>query len=327
MNFSRNWLGAALGLLTTVAIASEPYAPLSEIAIHPNRSAPATALSLNQATLSAQILAPVKNIAVGVSQKVAKGELLLELDCTDYRLALDTAEVALNTAQARLKLANSQKKRSDQLLGKQLTSQESADTAQVEAIARRGEFEQAKLARKKATVEVSRCQIMAPFDGIVVERAASVGQLATVGTALVSLVETHNMELSALIKPDQLEQLKQAKSLIFEANKTYPVGIIRLGGVVNSQTRNQEIRLAFNAARPAPGTAGKLTWMDSRPYVPADYVVVRRGTLGVFLAQNGKAKFVPLPGAIPGRPALATFKSNEKIITENLGQMVDGDAL
>ncbi|MCG8536990.1 MAG: efflux RND transporter periplasmic adaptor subunit [Pseudomonadales bacterium] len=327
MKIRHSILVIATFVLAPVVFADNGISRLDDIAIHPVRSAPATALSINEATLSAQILARVDSIEVGVSQQVSKGDLLLKLDCTDYLLALDTAKVALEIANARLELADNQKQRSERLLSKQLTSQESADTAQVDAIARRGEHAQAKLSLKKAEIEVNRCRVHAPYDGIVTERIVSVGQLASVGTPLVSIVETDKMELSAQVKPAHLAQLKNAKSIYFETDDRYSVRVMRLGGVVNTQTRNQEIRLRFEDQQPAPGAAGKLIWQDARFFVPAQYVVTRQGELGVFLARNGKAQFHALQGATPGRPALITLSGDEQIITSNLGQLVDGQTL
>lgn len=328
MKFLNRWfLGLFCAFMASMACAENISMPLQKIAIHPMRSAPATALSLNHATLSAQILAKVDAIKVGVSQKVAKGDILLQLDCTDYQLALETAKVALKIADARLKLASSQKNRSEQLLNKQLTSQEAADTTQTEAVARKGELEQAKLALRKAEIEVQRCLVKAPFDGIVTERVVSVGQLAAVGTPLITLMETDSIELSAQVKPSDLDQLQHAQEMYFETQKRFPVKLLRMGGIVNSQTRSQEIRLSFHEESPPPGTAGKLVWSDGRNYVSADFVVKRKGSWGVFVNRKGVAEFVPLLNVIPGRPTLTALPGDTQIITKKLGQLESGQKL
>lgn len=311
-----------------VAHSAELTTRIASIAIHPERSASATALSNNHTTLSAQITAKVAAVPVGVSQRVAAGELLVVLDCTDYALALQMAEAQLDVAKARLALAERQKKRTDQLLSKQLTSQETADNAEVALIASRGEHELAQLGVRKADIDMARCQVHAPFDAIVTQRPASVGDLATAGTPLILLTDTAHIELSAQVKPDDIPQLNAVAQLHFEVNATrYPVELLRVGGVINTQTRQQEIRLRFSGEKPAPGAAGKLVWQDPRHFIPSDYVVTRDGQLGIFIARDGSAEFVPLPAAIPGRPAWARVSEQEQIIIEQLGQIQHGQAL
>jgi multidrug efflux pump subunit AcrA (membrane-fusion protein) len=149
------WVLLLICTVSFMTQASELTTPIAAIAIHPERAATATVVSNNQATLSAQITAKVQSIPVGISQRVVAGELLLALDCTDYDLALQMARAELNVSQARLALAERQKQRTDQLLVKQLASQETADNAEVALIASRGEVELAYLGVRKAEIDVT----------------------------------------------------------------------------------------------------------------------------------------------------------------------------
>ena len=302
-------------------------AALQDIALHPKRNAPATVLSLNHSVLSAQIQAKVKTIQVGVSESVKKGQMLLELDCTDFDLTLKMTNEKLTVAHARLTLAQSQKERSSRLLAKQVSSQEEADRAEVEEVARKAELEETRIALQKAKIDVSRCQISAPFAGVITARSIGEGQLASVGTPLISIVETDRLELSAKVKPDDVMQIADAKELYFRSGEKYPVQVNRLGGVINSESRNQEIRLVFTGTAPRVGTAGKLYWRDPDVFVSSDYVVQRNKTWGIFISKNKKAVFYPLTEAVPGRPARITLPEATHIVVSGLGKIKDGDEL
>lgn len=300
--------------------------PLSDIVEHPLRSAPATALSLNNTTLSAQIQANVKAIPVGVSQQVKQGDVLLQLDCTDYDLALQLAQASVTMATAQLQLAKTQQERTTVLVKKNLTTQESVDTVNAEAISRQAQLDQAKISERQAQQDVSRCVIKAPFDGVVTGRIASVGQLAAMGTPLVTMTDTQHLEVSAQVKPHEVEQLQQAE-LVFKADQKYLLKLLRVGSTINTETRDQEIRLQFPEASPPPGTAGKLQWRDPRAYVPSRYVVRSNGQHGVLIAREGKAEFHPLPDAIPGRSVVVDLPLDTSIVVDNLGQTKPGDTL
>ena len=328
MGFKQWSLIVLVSTLPMVALASEQVTkPLEEVAFYPQRAASATALSLNDSVISAQIQAQVDQIVVGVSQTVKQGELLLTLDCTDADLALKVAKTNVDIASSRLRLAQSQKERNDRLLTSQLTSQESADTTDAEFIARKGELRQRELERTKAAIDVSRCSIKAPFDGIVTARLVSEGQLASVGTALISITESGRLELSAQVKPNEVKQIQHAKELYFDNLSQYPVKLLHGGGVVDSATRTQEIRLQFLVAMPSPGSAGLLKWQDSRPHIDAKYIVERQNQLGVFVDQNGFADYVPLPDAVPGRPAAVSLPLSTPVVIKGLRTLQSGEPL
>ena len=140
-------------------------------------------------------------------------------------------------------------------------------------------------------------------------------------------MDTQHLELSAQIKPNEVPQLQRAQALHFVAGANFPVAVERVGGIINSETRDQEVRLIFPGARPAPGTAGKLSWQDPRPFIPARFIVHRDGQLGVFIQRQGKAHFLALPEAIPGRAAPFAGDPSTRIVTARLGQLQTGDAL
>lgn len=309
------------------AVQAAQTVELREVVEYPQRSASATALSLNATTISSQIQAKVESIPVRVSESVSQGQLLIELDCADYVLAQKLAVARIKAAQARLSLAVSQKTRTEQLLEKKLTSQDLADTAIAESIAREAELEESQIGQKSAELDVSRCQVRAPFTGIVTARDIAEGQLASVGTSLLTVVETERLELSARIDPRDVALLQQSESIVFEFGQQVPVTILHVGGVVDSQSRNQEVRFTFNADKPLPGTAGKLIWRDPRPYVSPQYIVKRGKDIGIFIARDGKAEFIPLPDATPGRSSVVSLPLNTLIVVQGLGVMQSGDAL
>ena len=100
-------------LLAGTAWAAMPITtrPLAEVLIYPERSAPATVESLNDADLSAEITARIERILVRVGDEVAAGDALVELDCRDYRSRLAAQQAALRQLEAQHRLAASQLER------------------------------------------------------------------------------------------------------------------------------------------------------------------------------------------------------------------------
>ncbi len=315
----------AINALTVTA--ADGSKSLEEIAIHPERSASATALSLNESTLSSELLAKVKTIHARVSQQVKKGELLLSLDCEDHQLILEQNQAAVEAAKARLQLAENQLQRNEQLLKNNLSSQELSDTRKTEVKTQRATLKQQQLILQKSSLDVSRCEIKSPFNGIVTERLISEGQLATVSTPLLTVVETDRLELSARVNIQDASWLPQVRQLYFDFGEQVPVSIFNIGNAVDSQSRNQEVRLVFTDDTPLPGTAGKLIWSDPRSFVPEQFIVKRDNQYGVFINDNGTARFVTLENVVPGRPHPVDLPLDTQIVTSNIGMLKNGDQL
>ncbi|WP_455216774.1 hypothetical protein, partial [Kaarinaea lacus] len=95
----------------------------------------------------------------------------------------------------------------------------------------------------------------------------------------------------------------------------------------DSKSRTREARLLFTENPALPGSAGELVWEQPSASLPADLLVKRNGKLGVFVLNDGQAKFVPLAGAEAGRPAIVNLAPATEIITQGRFRLQDGDSV
>jgi len=75
------------------------------------------------------------------------------------------------------------------------------------------------------------------------------------------------------------------------------------------------------------GAQGRLLWHEDRPHVPASMLVRREGQLGVFVVEDGKARFVALPGAQEGRAAAATLAPQAQVVVSGQAALRDGQSV
>ncbi|MBI1285707.1 MAG: efflux RND transporter periplasmic adaptor subunit [Thiobacillus sp.] len=318
-----------LALFFAPAIAAPPDAvisrPLSELAIHPLREASAQVVSLNLARLSAEIAARITSIPVEPGQRIVKGAVVAQLDCADTRIAAQRAQATLDSSLARLKLAQQKLQRSSDLAAKNFISSDALDARKTEVEVVAAEVKLDTAARAAAQRDVGKCTIRSPFPAIVEARLAQVGELASSGTPIVQLWDTSRMQLSAQIQPDDADSLKQARSLFVSQGDEYAVSLLRVSPAVNPATRTREARFSFAKSAAPPGSNGVLRWHDPRAFLPADYLVRRKGRLGVFIVNGQTARFVPLPDAQEGRPAsAAALPDSARIVTDGRLTLQDG---
>ena len=146
-----------------------------------------------QATVSAQITGTLTDVLIEEGDHVKSGQVLGRLEDTAQRAALAQAQAQLHSAQALLgqyqaQLAQSERdvKRAEDLVERKLVSQQAVEQArtQVETGAaqvqgQRKQIELAAASVRAAQVQLGYCTVRAPFTGVVIAKAAQVGEIVS----------------------------------------------------------------------------------------------------------------------------------------------------
>lgn len=299
--------------------------PASELLLPSTASAAAIVLSPNDTQISAELSAPVAKVAADVGAQVKRGALLVELDCTDTRLALAQAEAQVAAAQARVALVAQRLKRAETLAVKNFVSADELLALSTEKQAAQADGKVAEAQRAVAARQVAKCRVTAPFDAVVMERQAQVGALAAVGAPLIRLIDVSAVEVEARLAEADASALEQAGQLEFESQqRRYPLRLLRVSPVLEAASRSRIARLAFVGEAAPAGSSGRLHWQAAGGRLPAEVLVQRDGALGVFTLEDGRARFVPVPGAQPGRPADVARAPGALIVVEGQQGLHDG---
>ena len=292
-------LAAALVWPAFAQVDSSPAAPavvikpLSEIGIYPERDASAQAVSLNESRIAAEISGRIEAIPVRVGERVAVGAVLARIECRDHELAHERANATLRAVRARLSLAQQQLVRARELGDRGFFSKEAVASRETEVQVLRAEGEQASTQLDAALRAVGKCSVRSPFAAIVRERLGQVGELATPGSPLVALSDAGRVEVSAQVQLRDAESLRAARDVRFVGD----------------------------------GGSTAVIWRESRPYIPAEFVVRREDRLGVFVEERGVARFHPLDAAQEGRPAPVDLPLGARIVVAGQLALRDGQPL
>lgn len=301
--------------------------PYEQVAMHPVREAPASVVPRNEARIAAEVGGRVLRWTVDTGGQVARGALLVEIDPVDFRLSRDQARAAVEGTQARLKLAETQLQRARQLVAEGFFSQEALNSRETEVQLLRTELAAQRAQLATAERSLGKTRIHAPFAASVKERLAQAGEFVAAGTPLYVLTQTDAPEVSAQIPLADVDSLRRSTELQFVSPAgTTPLTLARVAGTVTAPARTVEVRLA--PRRPVVvGSSGRLLWRDPRPHVPASLLVQRDGRLGVFVAEAGRARFVPVPEAQEGRAAPLELPPGTPLVTSGHAGLRDGQAL
>lgn len=292
-------------------------------------SAPANVVSLADSRLSVELTARLDSLPVRVGETVDAGTVLARLDCSRYAWTRRQLAAQLDALDARHRNALRQRERARSLQRQRTLADEVVDERETAAEDLAAQIEAQQAALALARRDEALCVVEAPFAGVIVERYASEGELLNPGTPLLRLLDTGRTEVSAHVLEADVDSLARDGALYFRATTgpVYAVTIRSLPPVVDAVTGTREVRLGFSDARPPVGSRGRLEW-SAGPALPAAYLVRRDGAVGVLAAMQGHARFVPIPGALEGQPALvAALDVALPVIVEGRLGLSDGDAI
>lgn len=168
----------------------------------PQLTFPAIAVAADKSTLSFRLQGEVTRIAVQPGDHVSKGQLLAQLDPTDFQLEVDDAQAQYN-------VANSQYRRSAKLVGKGYIAPSEIDELKAKRRIAKARLDIAKL-------NLTFTQLAAPFDGVVSLVPIKQFENVKVGQQVMNIhsIETVDIQLQA---PDLI--YSQSSAVDVEASK------------------------------------------------------------------------------------------------------------
>lgn len=302
---------------------------LGEIAAPAGGSASADVLARNDSMLTSEVAARVQRIGADAGTRVEAGQLLVQLDPTDYRLALTQASSQASAAQARAAQAQARLARARQLNVDRFVSDDELAALEAETTGAQAEAQVRQAARAVAERELAKTRIVAPFDGVVLERIAQVGAAVAPGSPLLRIVDAAAPEVEVRLPPQQAAALEQVGGGTLEIDgRAWPVRLLRMADAVDATSRTRVARLGFEGEAPAPGNSGTLRWRQEAQWrVPADLLVRRDEGYGIFIVQDGHVRHVVLPGAQPGRGGETGLPADTLVVSEGHQALQDGQAV
>ena len=150
-----------------------------------------------QVQVVAEVAGRLLRVAKDEGARVGAGELLAQIDPTDYRLAGQRANAALAVAEANRAHAQVEKERADNLVKTGGITDKDHLAAQVGLQVAEASMAQARAEGSIAGQQLARATVRAPFAGRVARRLADPGAMLAAGTPLFTLVDDAVLEFRA----------------------------------------------------------------------------------------------------------------------------------
>jgi multidrug resistance efflux pump len=159
-------------------------------------------------TMAPEVAGQIVELPVGDNQFVHKGDLLMTIDPTNYKIAVSLAEAAVQQAQVNAQNAAREAKRRQELTTLS-TTVEQKQTFEANALADLANYQQAVANLNQARVNLDRTQIRSPVNGWVTNLLAQLGDYANVGQNEISLVDADSFWIDGYFEETNLASIHE----------------------------------------------------------------------------------------------------------------------
>ena len=159
-----------------------------------------------QTQLVAQVSGEVIAVADALSSggQFQRGDTLLELDPRDYQIARSRAQASLDRARAERDFASEEAARVRTLYGDELASIADLQRADRTLSVAEASVNEAAAALERASIDLERTVIKAPFNGRVRSESVDIGQFLREGASIATIYDTERLEVRFPLADAQL---------------------------------------------------------------------------------------------------------------------------
>lgn len=187
----------------------------------------------------------ISEVLAEAGDHVHRGQVLARLNPITGQSGVDTAEATLAEAQANAVVAQAEWQRAEQ--GPDLFSKEDGDRRRTAALAADAKVKAAEAQLVDMRNRLAHTTVLAPTEGIVLTRAAEVGQIAVPGTTvLFRLARDGQVEMRGQVAEQDLPKLKIGQHVQVHLDgvaHSFDGTIWQIGAVIDPTTRLGTVRI------------------------------------------------------------------------------------
>lgn len=286
--------------------------------------------AVNSAFVKARVAAEIKTLGVREGDPVRAGQVLGQLETTEFDWRLRQAEQQAAAARAQLAIAQRQLANNQALVAQGFISPTALESSVSSEAAAQATLQAALAAVELARKSRADATLVAPISGLVAQRLAQPGERVPLDARILEIVDLSRLELEAAIAPQDVAALRvgaKARLVLDGSADTVPATVVRINPSAAAGARTVTAYLAV-AAHPglrnglfARGTIE----LDQRNALAVPLSVVRTDQARPYAIRIGadRAEHRPLTLGQRGVPADAGGSRDEWV--EVLSGLADGD--
>ena len=247
-----------------------------------------------QAELAFQVAGKVIQRHVNPGDTVKKGQLLLKLDATDLNLQQQAVQAALKAVETELNHAKTEAQRAQDLVKRNLLSQQDLDQAQ-----NRVSVLTQQLAQKSHELTLTQRQLnytnlYAPEDGILQDVLIEPGQIVQLGQPVVRLFYQHRYDVVVNVPESRIHHLPATANWLLDEQTSITLERYQHHPQADAGTQTWQVKYAIPAEQNgfAIGQRVKLTFGETQSLfqIPLTALIDKGETSFVWIVEQGQVK-------------------------------------
>ena len=306
--------------------------------------------SKNQVMVATRLMGYIKKMNVEEGDVVKKGEELFEVDPADIYSMLNQARGAVMQAKsgvlmAEMAYADARKdyERFKNLYKNGAVSKRDFEKMTLNMNIRKKQVDMAKGMLKQASAALARAKaqfkyakVTSPINGVVTRKMKKVAEMALPGYPVLVLSDLNSIKAKSFVKEEDLNSLKigmPVKIYVPAVKKSFDANISTIIPSADPATHSFVVKYTLkNTKGLIPGMYAKATVTVAKKeavLVPFAALTTRSGIIGVFIDDNGIARFKPVKqiSQVGSNIAVKGLNGGEKVILYPPANLEDGQNL
>ena len=336
--------------LSVASLFSYEYAVAKKSKIDITKTYTADIYSKNQVMVATRLMGYIKQMPVEEGDLVKKGELLFEVDPADIYSMLNQARGAVLQAKSGLLMAQmayadalKDYERFKNLYEHGAVSKRDyekmkllKDIRKKQVDMAKGMLKQAQAGLARAKAQLKYAKVTSPIDGVVTAKMKKVAEMALPGYPVVILSDLNSIRAKSFVKESDVDSLRigmKADIYVPAIKKHYSAKISNIIPAGDSMTHSFVVKYSLdNTDGLLPGMYAKAKVVVGKKeavLVPFAALTSREGIVGVFVNDNGIARFVPVKqiAQVGDYIAVKGLKGGEMVILYPPANLKDGQQL
>ena len=261
----------------------------------PHTTLPGTVVSLRDAVIASEISGKILSVAL-IGDVVIEGDSLAQIDPRNAQQLVAQRQADLQRLESLYTYHTNYYKRVDIQENKLGIPEIGIAQLKSNVETAKADVAKAKASLTSAENDLDRTTIKAPFSGRVVSQSIQLGEFAQIGSSIVRLVDTENLEVSARVPAAMVQPIEQGTFLsVTGMGKSIQAPMRTLVPVGDAISRTMELRVALNNSGLLVGSPVRVSLPSAQAKeviaVPRDAIILRTDVQYVFVVnEEGKAE-------------------------------------